>query len=627
MTSIYPGGTRDRWRIILLVLLLCLPIGTAVAQEAGDASVQEILHRIEPGQAVFYDLSDLQAGEEIYVYAGRTSGNLDPFLALANTSLTRGLVRQEFAAEVNRSIAQGRDPLRVVPEIADRYFLAWDDDSGAGYDAALRYAIPADGDYRLIVFSSPAKEDTFGTYRLLIGIDAPEVLTGQAEPAGAAIAVLNQGASRVGVSVQEVNGTLTANRTSTFYTLGPVTGGDTFYAFIEATSGDLIPVMVLRDFGGKPLSAGVPAGNGSTATLHYPFNDDSENNELEVFARSRNGANTTGGYRLLVGLNAPAVPAGEAAPEGPSVLQQPIPVLVGFELDQITTVDQQAENFGVVGNLWMRWTDPAMAFSPDECTCQFKVYRSLEGFVSAEGQRWPEFTLFNQQERRWTQNQIIVVRPGGEVTYYERFWTLLQAPDFDFRQYPFDTQNFYVRVDLLYPEEFYVYTPWEEKTAVGGQLGEEEWYITSYDTNVSSIQITTHNSRYSFHFEAARHLTFYIFRILVPILIIILLTYVTFLLKDYGKRAEVASANLLLFIAFNFTIAGDLPRLGYLTFLDAILVTIFVITGATVAYNLYLKWLATARQKEIAEHIDLFMVWFYPMAYLAALILIVAFFM
>ncbi|WP_301664057.1 hypothetical protein [Methanoculleus frigidifontis] len=589
------------------------------AQTQENAGIQELTGRIEPDQVIFFDLPGLQAEETLFIYANGTGGNLDPFLALPNTSLTRGEARREFDLEVNRSIAEGRDPLLVIPEIADRYFLAWDDDSGAGYDATVRYTIPADGDYRLLLFSSPAKENTFGTYRLLVGIDAPQVLSGQAEPTGAAIAVLDRGASEVGMAVQEVDGTLTANRTSTFYTVNPVTGGDTFYAFIEATSGNLIPVIVLRDFGGKPLSAAVPAGDGSTATLEYTFDDDSEGNEIEVFSRSLNGANTTGDYRLLVGLNVPAVLAGDAAPMGSRVLEEPIRVMVGFELDQITAVDQQAENFGVVGNIWMRWTDPALAFSPDECNCQFKVYRSIDEFVTAEGQRWPEFTLFNQQERRWTQNQYITVRPDGTATYYERFWTLLQAPDFNFRNYPFDTQDFYVRVDSLYPEEFYVYVPWEEKTAVGGQLGEEEWYITSYDTNISSVQINTQNSRYSFHFEAARHLTFYILRILVPILIIILLTYITFLLKDYGKRADIASANLLLFIAFNFTIADDLPRLGYLTFLDTILVTTFTITGATVAYNLYLRWLATERQKEIAERIDRFMVWSYPLAYITAL--------
>ena len=214
-----------------------------------------------------------------------------------------------------------------------------------------------------------------------------------------------------------------------------------------------------------------------------------------------------------------------------------------------------------------------------------------------------------------------MVQQNGTATYFEHFWTTLQAPDFNFRAYPFDTQDFFIRIDSLYPEELYVYEPWPEKTAIGTRLGEEEWYITSSDTGISTVEITTLNSRYSFHFEAARHLTYYILRILVPILIIILLTYVTFLLKDYGKRADIASANLLLFIAFNFTIAGDLPHLGYLTFLDAVLVATFVITGATVAYNLYLRWLATERQKEIAEGIDRVMAWLYPIAYIAALVL------
>ena len=97
---------------------------------------------------------------------------------------------------------------------------------------------------------------------------------------------------------------------------------------------------------------------------------------------------------------------------------------------------------------------------------------------------------------------------------------------------------------------------------------------------------------------------------------------ITFLLKDYGKRADVAAANLLLFIAFNFTIAGDLPRLGYLTFLDTILVTTFAVTALTVGYNLYLRWLATEREKEVAERIDRAALWAYPLAYIIALVAI-----
>ncbi len=615
------GQARTAWRALFLVLLLGALISTVAAQAQDNASVQELTGRIEPGQAIFYDLPGLQAGQTLYAYAEATSGDLDPFLAVARPDLNASRVRVEFADEVNRSLAAGEDPFKVIPEIAGQYFLAWNDDTNGTYNSALQYRIPADGNYLLIVIGSPAKRgQTFGDYRLQVGIDTPQVLTGHAEPTGATIAILNTSASKTRVGVQEVTGNLSANTPSTFYTLSPVETNDTFYAFIEATSGNLIPVMVLRDYGGKPLAVVSPATGTTSATLQYTFSGASNNNRLEVLSSPLNGANTTGDFRLLTGLNAPGVLAGDEPPGGIAVLQEPIHVKVGVELEQITDVDQVSENFAAVANIWMRWNDPALAFSPDECNCQVKIYRSIDDFVAAEGSRWPEFTLYNQQERRWTQNQIIVVQPDGTATYFEHFWTTLQAPLFDFRAYPFDTQEFFIQIDSLYPEELYVYEPWPEKTAVGTQLGEEEWYITSFDTNISTVELTTQNSRYSFDFFAARHLTYYVLRIMLPILIIILLTYITFLLKDYAKRAEIASANLLLFIAFNFTIAGNLPRLGYLTFLDAILISTFVITGATVAYNLYLRWLATAAEKEIAERIDRVMVWFYPAAYITALI-------
>jgi len=621
------GQARAVWRAFYLALLLSVLAGTGAAQMQDNAGVQELDGRIEPGQVIFYDLPGLQAGETLYAYAEGASGNLDPFLAVANPDFNTSRVRNEFATEVNSSLVAGQDPLRVIPETASRYFLAWNDDTNGTYNSALQHRIPVDGDYLLIVIGSPAKrQQTFGDYHLQVGIDAPQVLTGQAEPTGATIAILNTSTSKMRVGVHEVTGNLSTNTPSTFYIVSPVETNDTFYAFIEATSGDLIPAMILRDYGGKPLAAVVPATWETSATLQYAFAGFSSNNRLEVLASPLNGANTTGEFRLLTGLNAPGVLAGNEPPGGRLVLQEPMPVEVGVELDQITDVDQVSENFAVVANIWMEWTDPALAFSPDECGCRVKIYRSINDFVAAEGSRWPEFTLINQQVQRWTQNQIILVQPDGTTTYFERFWTTFQAPDFNFRAYPFDTQDFYIRIDSLYPEELYVYEPWPEKTAVGTQLGEEEWYITSNDTNISTVQITTGNSRYSFHFAAARHLTFYLLRILLPILIIILLTYITFLLKDYGKRADVASANLLLFIAFNFTIAGNLPHLGYLTFLDAILVATFVITGATVAYNLYLRWLATEAQKEIAERIDRVMIWFYPAAYIAALILALLFF-
>ena len=87
---------------------------------------------------------------------------------------------------------------------------------------------------------------------------------------------------------------------------------------------------------------------------------------------------------------------------------------------------------------------------------------------------------------------------------------------------------------------------------------------------------------------------------------------------------DVTTGNLLAFIAFNFTISNDLPRLGYLTFLDALLVTTFIISVFMILYNVILKRMETKGREEMARKIDTFMIWIYPLAYIVGAIIIVS---
>jgi hypothetical protein len=453
-----------------------------------------------------------------------------------------------------------------------------------------------------------------------VGVEAPKSIAVKDDPFGFVPAEPLSAAGS-----QEFTGTMTLADPTGFSEFNQIRAGDTLYVYVEALSGDLKPVLRLEDYGGKPLSVGNADGTASSASLQYTFPDDAAGYRIVVTA-AVGDQRTQGDARFLIGVNDPDVLTGRSESPYRSILRQATPVKFGVIMDQITGVDQKSENFGVVADVRMEWQDPRLAFSPDECQCRFKTYTisSFNQLVTSLGADWPEYTVFNQQGRRDSQSPTIIVQPDGEVIFLERFSVTLQAPDFNFRRFPFDVQDFYIRFRAILPEEFFLYEALPGYSGLGEQLGEEEWIVDESDVFSDFHQ---NRSRFNFHFDARRHLSFYIFRIFTPILLIILVSWITFFLADYTRRIEVSSGNLLVFIAFNFTISDELPRLGYLTFIDTVLISTFVVTAMVIVLNVYLRRLEVQGREERAHRIDRFVIWFYPMAYLVGgLIVTIVFF-
>ncbi len=301
--------------------------------------------------------------------------------------------------------------------------------------------------------------------------------------------------------------------------------------------------------------------------------------------------------------------------------EKPYTVQVGVQIDQITQINQKAENFQIVGNLRFEWDEPKLGFDGAEHGRKFKLYTvdSFARYVDEHGIFAPGFLIQNQQGRRFTQGAEIVVFNSGHTIYFERFTVTLQAPEFDFIQYPFDSQKFYLHVDAVMPAGFVRYEPLEEYSQLGDQLGEEEWTIERSWTTTDEVAGVTGQptSRFTFGIEANRHLSFYFLRIFLPLVIIILVSWFTFFLKDYAKRVDMAVANLLVFVAFNFTISNDLPRLGYLTFIDAIMFTSFMFTGLVVFVNVVFRRMEDLGRESLARRLDNYTILIYPITLVA----------
>ena len=93
--------------------------------------------------------------------------------------------------------------------------------------------------------------------------------------------------------------------------------------------------------------------------------------------------------------------------------------------------------------------------------------------------------------------------------------------------------------------------------------------------------------------------------------------YITGLLEQWIENDRYADRvnPYWLFIAFNFTIANDLPRLGYITLMDTFMMATFGITGLVVLANVRMKRLQRHGRDEFINKLDEVGVWLYPLVY------------
>jgi hypothetical protein len=246
--------------------MLLVPLAGAQAQDI--PAVQELHGSLAPGQSDVLLIKDLKKGQTLYGLIETTSGNLDPILSILPGDENLAASLDSYKKAVVNLAANSTQPLLDLPALRDQYTLAWDDDSGPGYSAALQFTAPEDGDYYLLAGSSlsAAGRETSGDYRLLLGLNAPEVLTGTAKPNDAIIGVQNQ--SVLGSHlVQEYSGNLSEDKPNTSVKLTDIDPGDTLYVNLQATSGDLKPILLLRDYSTKPIRAANLNGQASSASL------------------------------------------------------------------------------------------------------------------------------------------------------------------------------------------------------------------------------------------------------------------------------------------------------------------------------------------------------------------------
>lgn len=500
------------------------------------------------------------------------------------------------------------------------------------------FIIPEDGDYILMVWALPTLK-TLLPYSFTAAIN-PRSFSGIAG-ADPNDAILSR---EVTVVTRETfEGYLPATSGVVSFTLEPIVYGEFVAIDFEILSDAAVGTPQIAFISEYLFSNFVytDPSNPNHASVYLYTNADVTDGELRLSVPYTDGvAYDDLRYRLHISVEAQAAPDANAGfvigatPDGADVVDishrrkviaPPTVIDTGLEILQFTNVDQKSETFSVVGILRTQWIDPTLARDTELALELANIYTGLQvnGFINtaaAKGITIPEFTFYNQVSGREIQSRILTVQYDGVVSYEERFSVRLRAAEFEFRTIPFDTQQFDILVETIYPEQqFALRSVARFNRGLAANQGEEEWAFSVAGT---SNHPRENFSQFQFAISAERRINFYIFRIFVPLLIIVSIGWATFFIHSYDSRITVASGNLLLFIAFNFTIGGELPRLGYLTFLDTLLLACFVITAAVFALNIYLKRMEDKLDKAQKHRMDTALVIGYPVVFGVSVVLL-----
>jgi hypothetical protein len=224
----------------------------------------------------------------------------------------------------------------------------------------------------------------------------------------------------------------------------------------------------------------------------------------------------------------------------------------------------------------------------------------------------PTVHIFNARDINLQLPEAVTVLPDGTVRYIQRYYGTF-ASALDFKKFPFDYQllslNF---VSLLYSENEIEFV-----FDVGGRADRfslSGWDVSSGEVSIEPMPIDfdkgaeTRMTRASFNYTmtATRHISFYWYKVVAPMAIIVLLSWAVFFIDPSQVAAQVgvSATSILTLIAFLLRLENFIPPISYLTQLDY-----FVFTTLFLVFMAYMEALVSTRfalrgKKELALKLD-----------------------
>ena len=141
-----------------------------------------------------------------------------------------------------------------------------------------------------------------------------------------------------------------------------------------------------------------------------------------------------------------------------------------------------------------------------------------------------------------------------------------------------------------------------------------------YETDFGDIGLKEKQSSYSrlsYFINFSRNYIPYTFKFLIPIIIILSLSYLVFYIpaESLELACSLTVTSLLAAIAFQWTISDDLPNIGYLTTVDKIFYLAYLLIMLAMVQTVWTYNLVKNDNEKLAIKLEMLGRWFFPILF------------
>jgi hypothetical protein len=164
----------------------------------------------------------------------------------------------------------------------------------------------------------------------------------------------------------------------------------------------------------------------------------------------------------------------------------------------------------------------------------------------------------------------------------------------------------------------------DEDLSVSEDLQPVEWKIERIRARVEDAKrpyARPSFSRVVVSLDVAREWGFYLFKLWLPLSLIVALSWSVFWMSDESlvNRVRVAATAFLTVVAYQFAIAGSLPKVAYLTLMDRLMIMSFALIALSVVQSMTSTKMRD-KDGERALRFDRRCRWLFPLTYAAGIL-------